>query len=164
MKTEPMEFDGGCTCAMVRYRMTTKPMFVHCCHCRWCQRETGAAFALNALIEAEQVILLRGHPETVLTPSNSGEGQSIVRCPRCRIAVWSHYAGSGAALCFVRVGTLDAPDRFPPDIHIFTESKQPWLVLGPAIPAVAQYYRASEHWPKESLERYAALQRKSHPG
>ena len=133
-------FEGACTCGAVRYRMTSKPMFVHCCHCRWCQRETGASFALNALIEADRVILLEGEPEVVNTPSNSGKGQKISRCPKCHIALWSNYAGAGDAVRFIRVGTLDEPDRLPPDIHIFTSSKQPWVVLPPGAPAVKKYY------------------------
>lgn len=141
--------------------MTTKPLFVHCCHCRWCQRETGAAFALNAMIEADRVQLLAGEVAVIDTPTNSGKGQRISRCPKCHIAVWSNYAGAGDAVRFVRVGTLDEPDRLPPDIHIFTASKQPWTVLPPDTPAVPEYYKASERWPKESLERRAALQAKS---
>ena len=117
--------DGGCTCRAVRYRMHGPPLIVHCCHCRWCQRETGASFALNALIEADRVELLGGAPEVVVTPSESGVGQRISRCPQCRIAVWSNYGGSGDKIRFVRVGTLDEPDRLPPDIHIYTASKQP---------------------------------------
>ena len=128
--------DGGCTCRLVRYRMSAPPLIVHCCHCRWCQRETGAAFALNAMIEADRVKLLEGDVEVVVTPSASGKGQRISRCPRCRVAVWSNYSGAGEAIHFVRVGTLDAPDRFPPDIHIFTASKQPWVILPPHVPAV----------------------------
>jgi hypothetical protein len=150
-------FEGGCTCGAVRYRMTSAPMFVHCCHCRWCQRETGSAFAINALIEADRVILLSGVPEVVNTPSNSGMGQKITRCPICRIALWSNYAGAGDAVRFVRVGSLDEPDRCPPDIHIFTSSKQPWVLLPPDKPAVAEYYDRSKYWPKESLARRAAL-------
>jgi hypothetical protein len=157
MTTEPSVFDGGCTCRFVRYRMTSRPMFVHCCHCRWCQRETGTAFALNALIEADRVQLLQGEVETIDTPSNSGKGQKISRCPRCHIAVWSNYAGAGDAIRFVRVGTLDQPDRFPPDIHIFTESKQPWMMLPPKTPAVREYYKSSELWPAESLRRRATV-------
>jgi len=154
---EAVFYDGGCTCRRLRYRMMSKPLFVHCCHCRWCQRETGASFALNAMIEADRVQLLQGEVEVVDTPSNSGKGQKIARCPKCRIAVWSNYAGGGDALRFVRVGTLDEPDRLPPDIHIFTASKQPWVVLPPDTPAVAEYYNAAELWPKESLERRAVL-------
>jgi len=150
-------YDGGCTCRHVRYRMTTNPLFVHCCHCRWCQRETGSSFALNAMIEADRVELTHGEVDAVLTPSNSGKGQKISRCPICRVAVWSHYAGAGDAVRFVRVGTLDEPDRLPPDIHIFTMSKQPWVVIPPGVPAVHEYYDRNAYWPKESLERRAVL-------
>jgi hypothetical protein len=155
---ESLPYEGGCTCGAVRYRMTTKPMFVHCCHCRWCQRETGASFALNAIIEADRVELLQGEIELINTPSNSGKGQKIARCAKCYIAVWSNYAGAGDTVRFVRVGTLDEPDRLPPDIHIFTSSKQPWVVLPPNTPAVAEYYKATSYWSQESLERRAALQ------
>jgi hypothetical protein len=151
--------EGGCTCGAIRYRMTSGPMFVHCCHCRWCQRETGTAFALNALIEADRVILLNGTPDVVNTPSNSGKGQKIARCPTCRIALWSNYAGAGAAVRFVRVGTLDQPDRLPPDIHIFTASKQPWVVLPPNSVAVEEFYSFKEQWPADSLARWRALRR-----
>ena len=154
---ENFTFEGGCTCRAVRYRMTGMPLFVHCCHCRWCQRETGTAFALNAMIEADRVMLLKGEVEIVNTPSNSGKGQKISRCPVCYIALWSNYAGAGDSLRFVRVGTLDEPDRFPPDIHIFTSSKQPWVVLPEKIPAVPEYYDRNVYWPKASLERRAAL-------
>jgi hypothetical protein len=149
--------EGGCTCRDIRYRLTSRPMFVHCCHCRWCQRETGASFALNAMIEADRVEVLAGTPEIVLTPSNSGKGQKITRCPRCRVAVWSNYAGAGDAVRFVRVGTLDEPDRLPPDIHIFTASKQPWVVLPPGTPAVEEFYDREAYWPAASLARRQAL-------
>jgi len=154
---EPLPFEGGCTCRAVRYRMTAKPLFVHCCHCRWCQRETGSAFALNAMIEADRVELLQGEIEVVGIPSASGKGQKVSRCARCRIALWSTYGGAGEAIRFVRVGTLDDPDRLPPDIHIYTSSKQPWVVLPPGAPAVPEFYRAKDTWPRESLERRAAL-------
>jgi len=154
--------DGGCTCRYVRYRMATGPMFVHCCHCRWCQRETGTAFALNALIEADRVQLLKGQVEVIDTPSNSGKGQLISRCPKCRIALWSNYGGAGDLIRFVRVGTLDEPDRLPPDIHIFTASKQPWVVLPPSALVFAEYYKSAEVWPKESRDRRAlALAKKT---
>src|ERR1700674_4312014 len=140
--------EGGCDCREVRYRMETGPLFVHCCHCRWCQRETGASFALNAMIESDRVTLLNGEVEVVNTPSNSGKGQKIARCPKCRIALWSNYGGGGDAVRFVRVGTLDDPDRLPPDIHIYTSTKQPWVVLPADKPAVPEYYKSAEYWPK----------------
>ena len=157
--TNDREFplEGGCTCRAVRYRMLTPPMFVHCCHCRWCQRETGASFALNAMIEAERVELLSGAPQVVATPSASGKGQSIWRCPTCWVALWSNYAGAGPAIHFVRVGTLDRPDALPPDIHIFTASKQPWVLLPQGTPSVAEYYDRADYWPAESIARRAAV-------
>ena len=153
--------DGGCDCRAVRYRLTGPPLFVHCCHCRWCQRESGAAFALNAMIEADRVVHLAAESDIVDTPSASGKGQKIARCPKCRIAVWSNYAGAGPAVRFVRVGTLDEPDRLPPDIHIFTATKQPWVALPPGAPAVPEYYDREKYWPRASLERRAALLAKS---
>src|SRR6202041_439664 len=152
---------GGCTCRYVRYLMVSAPLIVHCCHCRWCQRETGTAFALNAMIEADRVQLLEGEVQVVDTPSNSGKGQRISRCPKCLVALWSNYAGAGDVVRFVRVGTLDEPDRLPPDLHIFTASKQPWVMLPADKPAFAEYYKASEHWPEASLARYAQLKAKS---
>jgi len=149
--------DGRCTCGAVRFRMTGRPLFVNCCHCRWCQRETGSAFVINAMIEADRVALLSGTPEVVLTPSNSGKGQKITRCPTCRVALWSNYAGAGDAVRFVRVGTLEDPDRYPPEIHIFTASKQPWVVLPPGTPAVEEFYDRERYWPADSLARRRAL-------
>ncbi|MBD8525986.1 GFA family protein [Pseudomarimonas arenosa] len=149
--------EGGCDCKQIRYRMASDPLIVHCCHCRWCQRESGASFALNAMIEANRVKLLAGEPERVDTPSASGKGQTIARCPKCRVALWSHYAGGGARLSFVRVGTLDNPDIAPPDIHIFTSSKQPWVVIPEGARAVPEYYDAREVWREESLARFRAL-------
>jgi hypothetical protein len=162
--TDSATFDGGCTCRRIRYRLASRPLFVNCCHCRWCQRETGSAFAINAMIEADRVELLCGEVDVVDTPSESGQGQRISRCPACRVAVWSNYSGSGDVVRFIRVGTLDEPDRLPPDVHIFTASKQPWVVLPPGTPAVAEYYEASALWPAESLARRAALAARKPPG
>jgi hypothetical protein len=141
----------------VRYRLESRPLIVHCCHCRWCQRESGASFALNAVIEADRVTNLRADPEVIHTPSNSGLGQKIARCPDCKVALWSHYAGSGPVVKFVRVGTLDNPDLLPPDVHIFTASKQPWVQLPPGSRIYPEYYERERVWSAESLERHAAL-------
>lgn len=157
MSDDAKHFEGGCDCRLVRYRMTDTPLFVHCCHCRWCQRETGSAFVLNAMIEAERVELLSGEVEVVHTPSCSGRGQNISRCPECRIALWSTYSGAGELIRFVRVGTLDNPDCFPPDIHIYTQSKQPWVLLPAGVPVMDAYYDRERYWPPASLERRRVL-------
>ena len=158
MSTQVTTFDGGCTCRFVRYRSSARPLIIHCCHCRWCQRETGTAFALNALVEADCVKLLQGDVEVIATPSNSGKGQKIARCPKCRVAVWSNYYQAGEVIRFIRVGTCDEPDQFPPSIHIYTATKQPWVVIPPGVPAVPEVYNLRETWPAESLERFANAQ------
>ena len=148
--------EGGCTCGGVRYRLTARPMFVHCCHCTWCQRETGSAFAVNALIEASKLALLNGEVRRTTLPSPSGNGQVVSRCRECGLALWSNYAGARDKVHFVRVGTLDDPSFAPPDIHIYTSTKQPWVVLPAGMPAVEAYYRRSEYWPAEAIARYEA--------
>lgn len=148
--------EGGCACGELRYRVQGEPMIVHACHCSDCQTESGTAFALNAMYEAERVSRLSGEGETVSTPSASGKGQDIVRCPRCHVAVWSHYAGAGRRACFVRVGTLDAPD-LTPDIHVFTRSKRAWLTLPDGALAFDAYYKPAEVWPEAARDRWRAM-------
>lgn len=153
---------GGCTCGAIRYALRTPPMVVHCCHCRWCQRETGSAFAVNAMIEADRLEVTQGEPEMVMTPSNSGKGQEIARCPACRVALWSHYAGSRRQTAFVRVGTMDDPTCCPPHVHIFASSKQPWVVLPEDAKVFADYYPGSEGvWPEEGRRRWKVLKERA---
>ncbi|TXS91383.1 GFA family protein [Parahaliea maris] len=157
MSTHWQSLEGGCTCGAVRYRLARSPLFVHCCHCTWCQRETGSAFVLNAMVEAEGVQVLCGEPVPIDTPSSSGKGQVIHRCPECQVALWSCYSGMGEKVRFLRVGTLDEPGQCPPDIHIFTSTRQPWVQLSGEVPVMPEYYRRSEHWPAVSIERFNAL-------
>lgn len=147
---------GGCACGAVRYQVTAVPIFVHCCHCTWCQRETGSAFAVNALIEADRVELLSGEIETVQTPSASGRGQKIIRCHMCRIALWSHYPGAGDKIDFLRAGTLDDPGQMPPDIHIYTSTKLAWVVIPEGAVAMREYYASRDHWTEDSQARWKA--------
>ena len=149
---------GHCSCGSVKYHLTSDPIYVHCCHCRWCQRETGTAFALNALIETDRVIVETGSLEAVKIPTNSGKSQKIYRCSQCKIAIWSHYATPvGDKVSFVRIGTLDHPERIGPDIHIFTSSKQPWLELSDKVPVMQEFYDPKQYWPAQSLARYKKL-------
>ena len=146
--------EGGCACGQVRYRLGDAPMFVNCCHCTWCQRETGGAFVINAIIETSRVAVTKGASEAVPTPSESGRGQLIHRCPACHVALWSHYGGRGA-IAFVRGGTLDDAAAVTPGAFIFTRSKLPWVVLPPQIPAFEIYYNMASLWPPESQARRA---------
>lgn len=153
--------EGGCACGHIRYRMESPPMIVHCCHCSWCQRQNGSAFAVNALIEADRVQILQGDVVEVTVPSPSGKNQRIARCPKCQVAVWSYYlamhGGVGELIRFIRVGTLDHPDLVPPDVHIYTSTKAPWLTLPSDALAVEAFYKVDEVWSEESLRRRQAL-------
>jgi hypothetical protein len=148
--------EGGCSCGAVRYRLGSAPLFVHCCHCKDCQRQTGSAFVLNALIETARVTVLAAQPARSEMPTESGRPHGIYRCAKCGVAVWSEYGGV-AALRFVRVGTLDRPHALRPDVHIYTRSKVPWVVLPDDVPAFDAYYDSKTLWPAESLERRSAL-------
>jgi len=150
------QLEGGCACGGVRYRLTSAPMFVHCCHCLNCQKHTGSACVINMLIEAARVELLQGAPYGVEMPENGGSPNTIFRCPTCHVAVWSVYGGR-SQVRFVRAGTLDDPAAVSPDVHIFTRSKLPWVVLPEGVPAFPVYYDAKTLWPAESLERRKAL-------
>ena len=146
---------GSCFCGAVKYRLTSSPMFVHCCHCRDCQRQTGSAFVLNALIEADRVELLSGETRPFPQPTNSGRPHVIHRCPDCGTALWSTYGGR-EQIRFVRAGTLDEPSALAPDMHIYTRSKQPWVTLPDGVPAFEAYYDSRTLWPAESLARRKA--------
>ena len=147
--------EGGCSCGAVRYRLTSEPLVVHCCHCLNCQRQTGSAFVVNLLIEADRVELLAGTADAVEVPRDDGSAQRIFRCPRCQVAIFSHYARPEVS--FVRGGTLDDPTGVTPDVHIFTRSKVGWVTLPDGAPAFEVYYDAKELWPAESLRRLEAV-------
>jgi hypothetical protein len=148
--------EGGCSCAGVRYRLTSDPMFTHCCHCLNCQRQTGSAFVINLLIEANRVELLAGTPQPVDVPRDDGSTQQIFRCPTCQVAVFSHYGWPEVR--FVRGGTLDEPSGIAPDVHIYTRSKLSWVTLPESVPAFELYYDRKALWPAASLERLEAVE------
>jgi len=147
--------EGGCSCGSVRYRLTSEPLFVHCCHCLNCQRQTGSAFVINLLIETDRVELVEGEPSAIDVPRDDGSSQRVWRCPDCQVAVFSQY--TSPKVRFVRGGTLDEPSAVEPDVHIFTRSKVPWVVLPESTPAFDVYYDSKKLWPAESLERLQAL-------
>ncbi len=149
-------FPGGCACGRTRYRMTDRPLFVHCCHCLRCQRETGSAFVLNALIEADRLEMTGEPPRPTAVPTDSGKPHRIFRCETCETALCGEYGGV-EKLRFVRVGTLDSPHALKPDVHIYTRSKVPWLALPAGVAAFEAYYDSKKLWPAESLQRRAAI-------
>ena len=147
--------EGRCACGAVRYRLTSDPLFVNCCHCLNCQRQTGSAFVINLLIEADRVELLASEPQPVDVPRDDGSSQRIYRCPDCHVAVFSEYGRPDVR--FVRGGTLDDPTSITPDVHIYTRSKVAWLTLPASARAFEEYYDTNALWPAESLERLRAV-------
>jgi hypothetical protein len=147
--------EGGCACGAVRYRLTSDPLFTHCCHCLNCQRQTGSAFVINLLIEVDRVELFACDPQPIEVPRDDGSKQKIFRCPTCQIAVFSRY--TRPEVRFVRGGTLDDPSSIEPDVHIFTRSKLPWIILPDTAPAFDVYYDMRALWPTASLERFEAI-------
>ena len=147
--------EGGCACGAVRYRLASDPLFVHCCHCLNCQRQTGSAFVVNLLIEADRVELLAGDPQPADVPRDDGSSQRIFRCPACKVAIFSEYGRPEVR--FVRGGTLDEPSSVSPDVHIYTRSKLGWVTVPESVPAFEVYYDSKALWPAESLERLRAV-------
>ncbi|MBO0711984.1 MAG: GFA family protein [Acetobacteraceae bacterium] len=147
--------EGGCGCGQARYRLQSAPIFVNCCHCRDCQRQTGSGFVINAVIEADRVMLLGGETRSCRMPTASGRAHDIHRCTACGTALWSEYGGN-PTIRFVRVGTLDEPAALRPGAHIFTRSKLPWVTLPEDVPAFAAAYELSKLWPEESQARRRA--------
>lgn len=150
------KLEGGCSCGAVRYRLERAPMFVNCCHCRDCQRQSGAAFAVNAVIEADQVVLLSSEPQPVAVPTESGRPHQIFRCPKCQSPVWSEYNGNARAR-FIRVCSLDKPNSVSPNAHIYVRSKLPWISLPADVPAFEAFYDPVTTWPADSLKRGKAV-------
>jgi hypothetical protein len=161
MNTQTHAREGGCTCGHVRYVVIGAALIVHGCHCRGCQKSSGSAFAINALFEADRVKLSSGNVEEISVPTPSGTGQDITRCKKCKVAVWSNYNMGGLRkhIRFIRVGTLDDPDHFPPDVHIYTSSKQPWVILPETAPRVEGFYEFGKTWSPEDLERLQKIEK-----
>jgi len=160
MNADTYGIEGGCTCGHVRYQVVEEPLIVHGCHCRGCQKNSGSAFAINALFEADRVRLIEGAVEETSVPTPSGTGQDITRCKKCKVAIWSNYNMGGLRkhIRFIRVGTLDDPDQFPPDMHIYTSSKQPWVILPENDPRVERFYEFSKTWSPASLKRLSNIE------
>ena len=150
-------YEGGCICGAVRYRLASEPIFVHACHCTECQRLSGSAFAVNAPIEMDRVALLAGTPRRYVVPTDTGRTQTLLRCPDCGVALWSHHPELGEGIALVFVGTLDEARRFSPAAHCFTRSKHAWIGLPSTHAAADGHYESSLVWPPASLARVAAV-------
>ena len=148
---------GGCACGGLRYELMAEPMFVHACHCLLCQRQTGGAFIIHAMIETDRLRVLSSAPYSHGLPTGSGGSHTIYRCPDCQVAVFSDY-GNQPWERLVKVGTLDDPSRLKPNAHIFIRSKLPWISLPPDVPSFDEFYDLPSLWPHSSYKRKLAAQ------
>ena len=143
---------GGCACGAIRYQLTERPLIVHACHCRDCQRITGSAFVINLWIEKE-FVQASGRPKSFRLTGGTGKSHDVFFCERCGAYLWSFYHAAPGEALFVRAGTLDQPEKIKPDVHIFTRSKLPWLRLPNDVPAFETFYKIDQVWPAASRER-----------
>jgi len=146
--------EGRCACGALAFRLARPPLFVHACHCTRCQRETGGAFAHHLMIETAQLQLLQGQPLFTRVPTDSGGRHWVARCADCHGVLWNAHGSRQPLIVYLRVGTLDEPAAWPPQAHIYLRSRQPWLVLDPAVPQFSGAYDARKTWPADSLARY----------
>jgi hypothetical protein len=148
--------EGGCACGGVRYRMAGEPMFVHACHCKRCQRLSGAAYGVNAPIESDRVAVLKGAIGAAEYRGETGMAHISKHCPDCGVTLWTHHPAFGPRIALVAVGTLDETALFAPRLHCFVRFKLPWVCLPADVPAFDGTYDPTSVWPADSLARLRA--------
>jgi hypothetical protein len=122
---------GGCLCGAVRYVCSGAPAMTGACHCRDCQRASGSAFA-TLMIFPRDAVRVSGE---VATYEHKGDSGGMVHrrfCPKCGVHVVVEYDVT-PQFVVVMAGTLDDPSLIRPQWNIYTESKQPWVELSPAM-------------------------------
>lgn len=131
-------------------------MFTHACHCLDCQRSTGSAFVIHAVI-AQKDLTITGETRAGSFPTGSGAGSKLHFCTSCGTFVWAQYLYHQVPVIALRTGTLDNPHAVSPQAHIFVRSKQPWVSLPAEVPTFEQAYDRAQVWPPESVARYESL-------
>jgi hypothetical protein len=127
-----LPFKGGCICGAIRYEGDAEPLMSALCHCRQCQRSSGGAY--NPLIVVpKDTIRLTGAPRYREYVADSGNTASDGFCADCGAHILGKTSGM-PDMMGIRVASLDDPGSFKPQMHIYTESAQPWDNLDPALP------------------------------
>lgn len=123
--------EGGCLCGAIRYRLTGEPASEGAgyCHCRKCQRSTGAPVVAWATFHREQLMLLQGKP----TAYHSSPKAVREFCSNCGTQLFFSYT-EGPNNIDITIASLDQPESMPPAYHIWTSSQQPWLVIDDKLP------------------------------
>lgn len=127
LPTFPVE--GGCQCGAVRYRITARPLGVYKCHCRDCQRSSGAGYSMSMPTLREHFEHLSGEVAAFDKAANSGRVVRMLGCAICGTKLWNEPLSS-SAIVVVKPGTLDDPRWAVPVGNIWTNSALPWVRIG----------------------------------
>jgi hypothetical protein len=125
--------EGGCICGAVRYRVSGKPAIGLVCHCRFCQRRSGSAFAVIGYFDERSVEIVKG--KLALHEHRSDESGRWLRiefCPACGTTV-THTAELRPGMRAIAGSSFDEPDWFRIERHIWTRSKRPWVQIPPDV-------------------------------
>ena len=144
---------GGCMCGQVKYQITEKPLFTQACHCKDCKVLTGSSYVVNSSI-LENTLIVEGEVSSAELKAGSGASCKTYFCAKCGTYVYADYDSAVKRLT-VRTKTLDSPEKFPPQVHIFTKDKDPWLNLSEDTVCFKEMYDPKKIWPEESLKRYS---------
>lgn len=128
---------GGCNCGAIRYAITSAPVAVAACHCTRCRRQSGAAYSVNLVIRASSMSVEGSLAVFEEHDTESGELLRREFCGACGSPIRSVPTATPKFVA-VKAGTLDDPAPFPPQLHIWTRSKLPWVQIPAELPHYAQ--------------------------
>ncbi len=126
--------EGGCVCGAIRFVCEGEPLLVAHCHCRDCQKSSGAAFATVVVVPRAGFRLLKGKPAGYVYRGDSGQNLTRQFCAQCGAPLFTEVESMPDAW-IVRAVAFDEPSRFVPQMHIYTASAQPWGVISEGLPS-----------------------------
>lgn len=119
---------GGCQCGGLRYEVRAEPLSVYVCHCTECQRQSGSAFAMSAVVPRPALVYLSGRPKRCSRKADSGNTIDGDFCPDCGVRL-AHYPSANDKVAILKPGTLDDTRWLVPVGHIWTRSAQAWVTI-----------------------------------
>ena len=125
-------FSGGCACGSVRYLCSGAPLAMINCHCRDCQRSSGAPFASGVLVRVSDVEVV-GVPKTHIVRASSGREVTRSFCAECGSPLFAR-GEAATGVMSIRFPSLDDASGFKPMLDIWTASAPSWTCLSPDIP------------------------------
>lgn len=127
--------NGSCLCGAIRYSISAPVTDLRACHCRNCQKQSGAQGTVNAVLPSSAFKLTAGKPKRFTAVADSGRTLHRYFCGDCGSGVYSQREAN-PEMVVVRAGTFDAPEemsaRMKITAHIWTGSRRPWAHIDPA--------------------------------